>query len=225
MAKKESYAVIGIGQFGAAICESLVAAGQEVLAIDTNPEVVNELAGTVMRAIIADAQDEDALRELDIGHFDHVYISIGKDVEASIMATLIAKDLGVSDIICRAENVNHARVLERVGADLVVRPEHDIAKRLVFRQLNPSMVDYVTLSRETTLAEIDINNPKFYGKTLDELDFRNKFRVNVIIIVSEDEEINQMPQADDVIRPHDKITVVGNINDIKRLNSIVQEHK
>lgn len=141
------------------------------------------------------------------------------------MATLIAKDLGVSDIICRAENVNHARVLERVGADLVVRPEHDIAKRLVFRQLNPSMVDYVTLSRETTLAEIDINNPKFYGKTLDELDFRNKFRVNVIIIVSEDEEINQMPQADDVIRPHDKITVVGNINDIKRLNSIVQEHK
>ena len=91
--------------------------------------------------------------------------------------------------------------------------------------MNPSMVDYVTLSRETTLAEIDINNPKFYGKTLDELDFRNKFRVNVIIIVSEDEEINQMPQADDVIRPHDKITVVGNINDIKRLNSIVQEHK
>lgn len=215
MANKESYAVIGIGQFGASICDALVAAGQEVLAIDTNPEVVNELAGTVMRAVIADAQDEEALRELDIGNFDHVYISIGKNVEASIMATLIAKDLGASDVICRAENVNHARVLERIGADLVVRPEHDLAKRLVFQQLNPSMVDYVTLSRETTLAEIDINNPKFYGKTLDELDFRNKFRVNVIIIVSEDEEINQMPQADDVIQPHDKITVVGNIKDIK----------
>lgn len=225
MANKESYAVIGIGQFGASICDALVAAGQEVLAIDTNPEVVNELAGTVMRAVIADAQDEEALRELDIGRFDHVYISIGKNIEASIMATLIAKDLGAGDVICRAENVNHARVLERIGADLVVRPEHDLAKRLVFQQLNPSMVDYVTLSRETTLAEIDINNPKFYGKTLDELDFRNKFRVNVIIIVSEDEEINQMPQADDVIQPHDKITVVGNIKDIKKLNEIVQNHK
>lgn len=222
MAKKESYAVIGIGQFGTSICDSLVAAGQEVLAIDLNPEVVNELASTVMRAVVADAQDEDALRELDIGHFDHVYISIGKNVEASIMATLIAKDLGAPDVICRAENVNHARVLERVGADMVVRPEHDLAKRLIFQQLNPSMVDYVNLSKETTLAEISINNPKFFGKTLDELDFRNRYRVNVIIIVSKNDEINQMPQANDIIQPQDKVTVVGNIEDIQRLNKIVQ---
>lgn len=225
MANKESYAVIGIGQFGVSICDSLVEAGQEVLAIDINPEVVNELAGTVMRAIVADAQDEDALRELDIGNFDHVYISIGKNVEASIMATLIAKELGAADVICRAENVNHARVLERIGADLVVRPEHDLAKRLIFQQLNPSLVDYVTLSKETTLAELSINNPKFFGKSLDELDFRNRYRVNVIIIVSQDDQINQVPQANDIIQPHDKITVVGNINDIQYLNEIVQKQK
>ena len=225
MDNKESYAVIGIGQFGASICDSLVEAGQEVLAIDINPEVVNELAGTVMRAIVADAQDEDALRELDIGNFDHVYISIGKNVEASIMATLIAKELGAADVICRAENVNHARVLERIGADLVVRPEHDLAKRLIFQQLNPSLVDYVTLSKETTLAELSINNPKFFGKSLDELDFRNRYRVNVIIIVSQDDQINQVPQANDIIQPHDKITVVGNINDIQHLNEIVQKQK
>ena len=225
MANKESYAFIGIGQFGASICDSLVEAGQEVLAIDINPEVVNELAGTVMRAIVADAQDEDALRELDIGNFDHVYISIGKNVEASIMATLIAKELGAADVICRAENVNHARVLERIGADLVVRPEHDLAKRLIFQQLNPSLVDYVTLSKETTLAELSINNPKFFGKSLDELDFRNRYRVNVIIIVSQDDQINQVPQANDIIQPHDKITVVGNINDIQHLNEIVQKQK
>lgn len=225
MVNKESYAVIGIGQFGASICDSLVEAGQEVLAIDINPEVVNELAGTVMRAIVADAQDEDALRELDIGNFDHVYISIGKNVEASIMATLIAKELGAADVICRAENVNHARVLERIGADLVVRPEHDLAKRLIFQQLNPSLVDYVTLSKETTLAELSINNPKFFGKSLDELDFRNRYRVNVIIIVSQDDQINQVPQANDIIQPHDKITVVGNINDIQYLNEIVQKQK
>ena len=196
-----------------------------MLAIDINPEVVNELAGTVMRAIVADAQDEDALRELDIGNFDHVYISIGKNVEASIMATLIAKGLGAADVICRAENVNHARVLERIGADLVVRPEHDLAKRLIFQQLNPSLVDYVTLSKETTLAELSINNPKFFGKSLDELDFRNRYRVNVIIIVSQDDQINQVPQANDIIQPHDKITVVGNINDIQHLNEIVQKQK
>lgn len=221
MAKKESYAVIGIGQFGASICDALVKAGQEVLAIDTNEEVINELADSVMRAVVADAQDEEALRELDIGSFDHVYISIGKNIEASIMATLIAKDLGAKDITCRAENVNHARVLERVGADKVVRPEHDLAQRLIFQQLNPSMVDYVTLSKETTLAEVKINNPKFFNRTIDEIDFRNRYNVNVIIIVSEDDEVNQMPQADDIIQPHDKITVVGNVDDIHHLNEIV----
>ncbi|PWM24319.1 MAG: potassium transporter Trk, partial [Limosilactobacillus fermentum] len=120
MDKTESFAVIGIGQFGSALCEALVEAGQEVLAIDSNEEVINDLAGSVMRAVIADAQDEEALNDLSIGTFDHVYVSIGKDIEASIMATLIAKDLGAKDVICRAENRNHARVLQRVGADLVV---------------------------------------------------------------------------------------------------------
>lgn len=221
MAKKESYAVIGIGQFGESICESLVQAGQEVLAIDINEEVINELSNSVMRAVIADGQDEDALRELDIGSFDHVYISIGKNIEASIMATLIAKDLGAKDVTCRAENVNHARVLERVGADRVVRPEHDLAKRLVFQQLNPSVVDYVTLSKEVALAEVSVKNPKFVGKTLDELDFRNRYNVNVIIIVSADDEVNQMPQANDIIQDQDKITVVGNLRDIQKLNDII----
>ena len=221
MVKRESYAVIGLGQFGSSICDALVQAGQEVLAIDSNEEVINEYADSVMRAVIADAQDEDALRDLDIGSFDHVYVSIGKNVEASIMVTLIAKELGAKDVICRAENANHARVLEKIGADQVVRPEHDLAKRLVFQQLNPGVIDYVQLSKKVTLAGVNINNPKFFGKTLDELDFRNRFNVNVIIIVNADDEVNQMPQANDVIKPHDKITVVGDLKDIKKLNSIV----
>ncbi|WP_251574050.1 potassium channel family protein [Limosilactobacillus agrestimuris] len=221
MVKRESYAVIGLGQFGSSICEALVQAGQEVLAIDSNEEVLNEYSDSVMRAVIADAQDEDVLRDLDIGSFDHVYVSIGKNVEASIMVTLIAKELGAKDVICRAENANHARVLEKIGADQVVRPEHDLAKRLVFQQLNPGVVDYVQLSKEVTLAEVNINNPKFFGKTLDELDFRNRYNVNVIIIVDANDQVNQMPQANDVIKPHDKVTVVGDLKDIKKLNSIV----
>ena len=72
---------------------------------------------------------------------------------------------------------------------------------------------------------MSINNPKFFGKSLDELDFRNRYRVNVIIIVSQDDQINQVPQANDIIQPHDKITVVGNINDIQHLNEIVQKQK
>lgn len=129
MAKKESYVVIGLGKFGMTICSALAQAGQEVLAIDNNPDVVNEVSHLVVRAVIANAEEE-TLKVLAVGNFDHVYISIGHNIEASIMETLIVKELGARDVICRAENIHHARVLERVGADTVVRPEHDIAERL-----------------------------------------------------------------------------------------------
>ena len=224
MAKKESFAVIGLGQFGAAICKSLVRAGQEVLAVDLNEAVINDFAGLVMRAVIADARDEDAMKELDIGHYDHVYISIGKQIETSIMATLIAKDLGAKDVICRAENRNHARVLERIGADTVVRPEHDLAERLVFSKLHPSVLDYVRISKSLTLAEIEVLNPAFFDKTLDELDFRSRYQVNVLVLVDKDDQLIQLPQGSDHLHPHDKLTAIGPIEAVGEVNDLLQQH-
>lgn len=220
-AKKESYAVIGLGQFGSAICEALTDAGQEVLAIDINEEVVNEYADVVTQAVIADAQDEEALQDLDIGSFDHVYVSIGRNISASVMATMIVKEAGVPDVICRAENVTHARVLKKVGANKVVRPEHDLAMQIVFRQLHPSIVDYVDLSKNLTLAEIHVTNSKIIGKTIDELNFRNHYNVNILMIIHADDEVNQLPQASDTIQKNDMIMVVGNQKDINRLNDIM----
>ncbi|MBD5429667.1 TrkA family potassium uptake protein [Lactobacillus sp.] len=221
MAKKESYAVIGLGQFGSAICQALVEANQEVLAIDINEEVVEEYADMVMEAVIADAQDEEAMHELDIGSFDHVYVSIGRNIAASVMATMIVKEAGVPDIICRAENATHARVLEKVGATKVVRPEHDLAMQIVFHQLHPSVIDYVDLNKNLTLAEINVANPKIIGKTIDELDFRNRYNVNILAIINEDDDINQLPQATDVIHNNDKILVIGKQKDIHRLNELM----
>lgn len=221
MAKKESYAVIGLGQFGSAICQALVDAGQEVLAIDINEDVVEEYADMVMQAVIADAQDEDALHDLDIGSFDHVYVSIGGNIAASVMATMIVKEAGVPDIICRAENVTHARVLEKVGATKVVRPEHDLAMQIVFRQLHPSVVDYVNLSKNLTLAEIKVNNSKIVNKTIDELDFRNRYNVTILVIINDQDDVIQLPQANDVIHENDKIMVIGKQKDIHKLNDIM----
>lgn len=221
MAKKESYAVIGLGQFGSAICQALVEAGQEVLAVDKDEEVVDEYADMVMQAVIADAQDEDAMRDLDIGSFDHAYVSIGGNIAASVMATMIIKEAGVPDIICRAENETHARVLEKVGATKVVRPEHDLAMQIVFRQLHPSVIDYVDLSKNLTLAEINVNNPKIIDKTIDELDFRNRYNVNILAIINEQDDINQLPQATDIIQQNDKILVIGKPKDIHRLNELM----
>lgn len=152
-----------------------------------------------------------------------MYVSIGKDIEASIMATLIAKDLGAKDVICRAENRNHARVLQRVGADLVVRPEHDLAKRLIFAKLNPSLIDYVHISDDTTIAEVTVVNPRFFNKTLSELDFRNRYQVNVIAIVTKDDQANTLPAGEDRVEKGDRITVLGKTENIQHLNEIIGE--
>lgn len=215
--QKENYAVIGLGQFGAAICQSLVEANQEVLAIDINEETVNDFTNLVTRAVIADATDEETLKDLAIGSFDHVFISIGQNIQASIMATLLAKELGAKDVICKAENESHARVLEKIGADQIVRPERDMARRIVFHQLQPNIVNYLILNDNVTLAEVKVDNPKFVGKTLIELEVRNRYHVNVIAITS-DGHVNISPQASDVIELNDLISVVGDTNDVDRFN-------
>ncbi|KRL92973.1 potassium channel family protein [Limosilactobacillus equigenerosi] len=221
MAKKESYVVIGLGKFGMTICRHLAKAGQEVLAIDNDPEVINEAANIVMRAVVANAEDEEALLDLAVGSFDHVYISIGQNIEASIMATLLIKEQGGKDVTCRAENIHHARVLEKIGADHVVRPEHDTAERLIFNQLNRSVLDYVYINDHMMLAEVTIRNPKFINQTLEKLNLRQRFGVNVLAIIEANDEVNEMPQATDIICENDKLTIVGTKESIQRLSDEV----
>lgn len=219
--QRENYAVIGLGQFGSAICQSLVEAKQEVLAIDLDEEKVNDFTNIVTRAVIADAQDEDTLKELEIGSFDHVFISIGQNIQASIMATLLVKELGAKDVICKAENESHARVLEKIGADQIVRPERDMARRIVFHQLQPNIVNYLILNDQVTMAEIKVDNPAFVGHSLAELSVRNKYHINIIAITT-DGKVNLSPKATDTLQLNDLISVVGNTIDVNRFNGDAQ---
>ncbi|GAX04738.1 potassium transporter TrkA [Secundilactobacillus pentosiphilus] len=219
--KRENYAVIGLGQFGSAICQSLVEAKQEVLAIDIDEDKVNEFTNLVTRAVIADAQDEDTMKELELGSFDHVFISIGQNIQASIMATLLSKELGAQDVICKAENESHARVLEKIGADQIVRPERDMARRIVFHHLQPNIVNYLMLNNQVTMAEIKVDNPNFVGKSLDELAVRNKYHINIIAINS-DGKVNLSPDANDRLKANDLISVVGYTTDVNQFNADAQ---
>lgn len=214
-----NYAVIGIGQFGSSVCKTLAEAHQDVLAIDKDEEVVNEYANIVTRAVIADAQDEEAMRELDLGSFDNVYISVG-NIQASIMATLIVKELGAKNIICKAENENHARVLEKIGADYVVRPERDMARRMVFHQLHLNIANYLLLNHELTLAEIEVKNKKFCGLPLKDMHLRDTYQINVIAIDSGD-NVNTLPQANDMLEYGDHVSVVGDIGAIQKFSTAV----
>lgn len=218
----QSFAVLGLGKFGMALTVALLKAEQDVLVIDSNEEVINDVAHLVTHAVIADATDEDELRDLDIGSFDHVFVTMGENVEGSIIATMLAKKLGAPDVTTRANNHNHRLVLEKIGADHVIEPEQDMARQLIFRQLHPNVVNFFHLSKNVSLIEVSVENPRFFNKSLGELDFRKNYDVNVIGIVH-DGHLNEVPLATDVINPHDQITLIGSNEAVQKIDDILQE--
>lgn len=218
----QSFAVLGLGKFGMALTMALINENQDVLVVDSNEEVVNDVSHLVTHAVIADATDEDELRDLEINSFDHVFVTLGENVEGSIITTMLAKKMGAPDVTTRANNHNHRLVLEKIGADHVIEPEQDMARQLIYRQLHPNVVNYFSLSQHISLVEVVVNNPKFFNKSLGDLDFRQNYGVNVIAIVR-DGNLNQVPAASDVIRPHDQITLIGSNENIQKINKIMQD--
>ncbi|MFD1318763.1 potassium channel family protein [Loigolactobacillus zhaoyuanensis] len=214
---KQNFAVIGLGRFGASICRSLVAAHQDVLAIDISEERVNALADVATQAIVANAQDEDTLRSLEIGKFDHVIVAIGKNIQANILVTLIVKELGVPDITAKAENNTHARVLARIGADQVVHPERDMGERVAHHLLSPNILNYLAINDDVTMAEIKISSPEFVGKSLTELNFHQQFGLTVIAI-QHGNDVTVSPAGNNIVQLNDEISVVGSTQAVDELN-------
>ncbi|MDC4186118.1 TrkA family potassium uptake protein [Loigolactobacillus coryniformis] len=214
---KQNFAVIGLGRFGTSICRVLAAEQQEVLAIDINEDRVNDLADVATEAIVADAQDEETLRSLEIGKFDHVIVAIGKNIQANILVTLIVKELGVPDITAKAENDTHARVLARIGADQVVHPERDMGARVAHHLLSPNILNYLAINDDVTMAEVKITSSAFVGKSLIELNFHQRFGLTVIAIQHGDNVIVS-PAGSDVVQLNDEISVVGPTQAVEELN-------
>jgi len=214
---KQNFAVIGLGRFGTSICRVLAAEQQEVLAIDINEDRVNDLADVATEAIVADAQDEETLRSLEIGKFDHVIVAIGKNIQANILVTLIVKELGVPDITAKAENDTHARVLTRIGANQVVHPERDMGERVAHHLLSPNILNYLAINDDVTMAEVKITSSAFVGKSLTELNFHQRFGLTVIAIQHGD-NVTVSPAGTDVVQLNDEISVVGPTRAVEELN-------
>lgn len=214
---KQNFAVIGLGRFGTSICRVLASEQQEVLAIDINEDRVNDLADVATEAIVADAQDEETLRSLEIGKFDHVIVAIGKNIQANILVTLIVKELGVPDITAKAENDTHARVLTRIGADQVVHPERDMGERVAHHLLSPNILNYLAINDDVTMAEVKITSSAFVGKSLTELNFHQRFGLTVIAIQHGD-NVTVSPAGTDVVQLNDEISVVGPTRAVEELN-------
>ena len=222
--KKQTFAVIGLGRFGGSVCKTLADAGQEVLAIDKYESRVNDYKDIATQAVVADAQDEDVLRSLGIRNVDHVIVAIGEDIQASILVTLMVKEQGVKYVTAKAQNEYHAKVLEKLGVDRVVHPERDMGVRIGRSLTSKNMVDYLDLDANFKLAEILITNPEFVGKSLAEMDFRDRYGLNVIALAHSRQEM-VLPSAGDGLTENDSILVAGPTRAIDKFEVLMQKGK
>lgn len=215
----KEFAVIGLGRFGGSICRTLSEEGADVLAIDIDEDRVNEFANIVSHAVVADTTDEAVLKSLGIRNFDHVIVAIGDNIQASILTTIILKELGVKHITVKAQNDYHEKVLSKIGADTVVHPEREMGRRLAYNLLSNNVLDYLELSEEHSIVEIAANK-NITGHSIMELDIRAKYGINIVAIKRKN-EIIVSPQADEVIQEGDILIVIGADSDIQRFEKKV----
>lgn len=209
---KKEFAVIGLGRFGGSTCQTLVELGVDVLAIDIKEERVNEYAMIATHAVIGNSTDENVLKNLGIKNFDHVLVAIGDNIQASILTTLILKELGVNHVTVKATNEYHEKVLRKIGADYIVHPERDMGKRLAHNLVSNNVLDYLELSEEHSIVEIACTG-KLVGNTIIDLDIRAKYGVNIVAI-KRDNNLIVSPQASEIIDAGDILIIIGADKDI-----------
>lgn len=219
MAKKQ-YAVIGMGRFGSSVARALTGMGFEVLAVDSDEHRIQEISNMVTHAVSADSTDEEALRALGIRNFDVVVVAIGEDIQASILTTLILKDLGVPAILVKAKSELHGKVLSKIGADKVIYPERDMGLRVAHHLASPNILDYIELSPDYSILDMKVSGAMI-GKNLQELDIRAKFGCNVMAI-RQGSEMNISPRAEDRLVEDEVLVIVGRKDNLAKLEKAYQ---
>jgi len=217
MAKQ--FAVIGLGRFGSSVARTLAKLGAEVLAVDMDEERVKELAPVVTQAVQADATDEDALYDLGLKNFDVVVVAM-KAFEASLLVTLFLKQMGVAKVVVKAASEVHGRILEKIGADSIIFPEKDMGERLAYSLISGSVIDYIELSPDYSVVEIVVTD-KLAGRTLRELNLRNRMGLTVVAMKRED-AVNPYVSPDEPFRQGDVLVAVGPNEGVQKLNKFLE---
>ncbi len=209
------FAVIGLGRFGASVATNLFRMGYEVLAIDANEDKVREMADEVTHAVEANATDEDALKSLGIRNFDVVVVSIGQDIQSSILCCLVLKELGVKYIVAKAVSELHGKVLQKVGADRVVFPERDMGSRVAHNLVAANLLDYIELAPGYSIVEV-VAKPEFYGKSLQDLGFRARYGI-IITAIKRGKKVVIAPGAEDIIMDGDVLVAIGEDRQLEKM--------
>ena len=211
----KSYVVIGLGRFGTELATRLYACGEEVMAIDTNGQLVDKIADRVTRAVAADARDIDVLEKLGVENFDRAVVAVGSDLASASLITMNLKSLNVPFILCKAHDDTYRAILEKLGADRVIIPEREVADKLALGLTHAGVMEYIELSDEFGIVEME-PVAEWVGKTIRELELRTRYGANVIA-VRKDDAIRIPPDIDSPIDTDMIMVVLGSYDVFEKL--------
>lgn len=223
---RRSFGVIGLGRFGSAIAATLAELGQDVIGIDSDEEPVRRLSDVISYAVQLDATDERALREAGLPDVDVAVISIGENIESSVLIVMTVKELGVKTLVAKATTPIHGRLLEKLGVSRVIFPDREMAIRIAHSLVVPNVLDYIELSRDFSIVELPAP-AEFVGRTLKQLELRPRFGLTLIAIkrkaASGTQEVtNVAPSADDMIHEGDVLALLGSNDRIGQLDRLLR---
>ena len=211
---KHTYTVVGLGVFGSTIALELSRLGNDVIGIDLNPNLVNDIADRITQAVIADARDEKVLRDLGVHECDGVVIVIGEDIEANILATLIVKNMPKPKVWAKALNPNHHKILEKLGTDHIVHPEHEMGLRLARSMVYPEVMDYISLGRDQFIVEVRASE-RLVGQNLDGLHLEeNDLQC---FLIKHLDEVMLPPPRQYAFELNDRILLFGTLGNLRKI--------
>ena len=213
--KDKSFAVIGLGQFGMTLAQTLAESNCDVLAIDDKEENIQEVADKVTYAVKADVREPGVLKSLGVQDVDVAVIAVAENMEASIIATMQAKELGVPFVLAKAMNSLHGRILSKIGADEVIYPEQSMGLLVARNLMSSGFVDIFELSSQFSMAEFRIPS-EWVGKSLSELKIREKYHVN-IIAAKRGESVDVNLKPNEPLEDGGSLIAIGKNEDLNRL--------
>jgi len=214
------FAVIGVGSFGFYVAKALYENKNEVIAIDRSKERVQAVEPFCTSAIVQDVTDMEALKGLGLGEVDAVIVSTGANIKPSILICFHLRRLGINRIIAKAEDDDHGEILKLLGASEIIRPGVDMAKRLALQLTSPNILEFLPLEEDYTIAQVAPPAP-FIGRSLRELDLRQRYGLNIIAIKElVPERFVMVPTADFVVKDSDLLIMVGKEADLKKIKEL-----
>jgi len=215
MKAKKTYAVFGLGRYGAAVARELVENGMEIIAVDNNEKIVNDAAASLPVCKCADVTDAEVISRLGIGNIDTVIVCMASNLEASVMAVTLCKEAGVNTVIAKCANEMQQKILLRVGADQVVFPENESGIRLAKNLLSSGFIDMISLSKDVSMVEIDVKD-EWIGKNLIELNLLKKYGFNIVAI-KKGEKVNVNVNPEQVLDADTTMIVIANTAKLGKL--------